>query len=129
LTNIGKNKEIYTMNIYENIVILDSTLSDEESEGALTKIKELITGSGGEVLKVDMWGRRKLAYEIKKHKKGLYVLLLYKTPPATIKKLEDFYRVFDSVIKYMIIKLESKQVRDLAKLEAVSEPAEQKTEA
>jgi small subunit ribosomal protein S6 len=117
------------MNIYENIVILDSALSDEESEGAVTKIKELITGSGGEVLKVDMWGRRKLAYEIKKHKKGLYVLLLYKTPPATIKKLEDFFRVFDSVIKYMIIKLESKQIKTLEKFEAVSGPVEQKTEA
>ena len=114
------------MNIYENIVILDSTLSDEESEGAVTKIKELITGNGGEVLKVDVWGRRKLAYEIKKHKKGLYVLLLYKTPTSTIKKLEDFYRVSDSIIKYMIIKLESKQIRNLEKLEAVSETAEQK---
>jgi len=117
------------MNIYENIVILDSALSDEESEGNVTKIKELITGSGGEVLKIDIWGRRKLAYEIKKHKKGLYVLLLYKTPPATVKKLEDFYRVSDSVIKYMIIKLESKQIRDLEKLESVSEAAEQKAGA
>ena len=114
------------MNIYENIVILDSTLSDEGAEGVVTKIKELITGSGGEVLKVDVWGRRKLAYEIKKHKKGLYVLLLYKTPTSTIKKLEDFYRLSDSIIKYMIIKLESKQIRDLEKFEAVSEVAEQK---
>lgn len=117
------------MNIYENIVIFDSNLSDEEAESAVAKIKEIVTGSSGEVLKVDMWGRRKLAYEIKKRKKGIYVLLLCKTPPETIKKLEDFYRVFDIVIKYMIIKLDSKQVRDLEKLEAVSEPAEQKTKA
>ena len=115
--------------IYENIVILDSALSDEEAEGAVMKIKDIITGSNGEVLKVDVWGRRKLAYEIKKQKKGLYILLLFKTPPETIKKLEDFYRVFDIVIKYMIIKLDSKQIRDIEKFEAVSEPAEQKTEA
>jgi small subunit ribosomal protein S6 len=117
------------MNIYENIVIFDSSLSDEEAEGAVTKIKGIVTGSSGEVLKVDIWGRRKLAYEIKKQKKGIYVLLLYKTPPEAIKKLEDFFRVFDAVIKYMIIKLDSKQIRDLEKFEAVSEPAEQKTEA
>ncbi len=115
------------MNIYENIVIFDSSLSDEEAESAVTKIKGIVTGSSGEVLKVDMWGRRKLAYEIKKQKKGIYVLLLYKTPPETIKKLEEFFRVFDVVIKYMIIKLDSKQIRDLEKFEAVSEPAEQKT--
>jgi small subunit ribosomal protein S6 len=117
------------MNIYENIVIFDSGLSDEEAEGTVTKIKGIVTGSGGEVLKVDVWGRRKLAYEIKKQKKGIYVLLLYKTPPETIKKLEDFFRLSDVVIKYMIIKLDTKQIRDLEKFEAVSEPAEQKTEA
>jgi small subunit ribosomal protein S6 len=117
------------MNIYESIIIFDSNLSDEETENALAKVKEIVTGTGGEVLKVDIWGRRKLAYEIKKQKKGIYVLMLYKTPPETIKKLEDFFRVFDLVIKYIIIKLDSKQVRNLEKFEPVSEPAEQKTDA
>jgi small subunit ribosomal protein S6 len=116
------------MDIYENIVILNSALSDEEAEGAISKIKDLITNNGGEVLKVDIWGRRKLAYEIKKQKKGLYVLFIYKTPAPTIKKLEEFYKVFDAVIKYMIIRLESKQVHAIEKLETVSGVTEQKSE-
>ncbi len=116
------------MNIYENIVILDAALADEEAEAAITKIKELIAAQGGEVLKVDIWGRKKLSYEIKKQKKGLYVLLFYKTPPAAIKKIEELYKVFDAVLKYIIIKLNAKQARDLEKIEAVSEPAEQKSE-
>src|SRR4030042_5140347 len=110
------------MNVYENIVILNAALSDEEAETAITKIKELIVDQGGEVLKVDIWGRKKLAYEIKKQKKGLYVLLFYKTPPATVKKLEEFYKVLDAVLKFMIIKLGPKQIGDLEKLEAMSEP-------
>lgn len=118
------------MNIYENIIIMNAAISDEEAEAAVTKIKDLVTGQGGEVLKVDVWGRRKLAYEIKKQKKGLYVLLIYKTPSATVKKLEDFYKVFDPVLKYMVVKLEKKQVQDLEKSEPVAEaPAEQKVEA
>ena len=117
------------MNIYENIVILDSELTDEEAESAVSKIKEIIAGSEGEVLKIDVWGRRKLAYEIKKHKKGLYVLLVYKTPSKTIKKLEDFFRVFDAVIKYIIIKLNLKQARDIENFKEISQPAEQKAEA
>ncbi len=118
------------MNIYENIIIMNAAISDEEAEAAVTKIKDLVTGQGGEVLKVDVWGRRKLAYEIKKQKKGLYVLLIYKTPSATVKKLEDFYKVFDAVLKYMVVKLEKKQVQDLEKSEPVAEaPAEQKVEA
>lgn len=116
------------MNIYENIVILDSAIADEEAEAAITKIKELIASHGGEVLKVDIWGRKKLAYEIKKQKKGLYVLLFYKTPPAAIKKIEEFYKVFDAVLKYIIIKLSVKQLHDFEKIEAVSERAEQKIE-
>jgi small subunit ribosomal protein S6 len=116
------------MNVYENIIILNPTLSDEEAETAIKRIKELIAGEGGEVLKVDIWGRKKLAYEIKKQKKGLYVLLFYKTPPASIKKIEEFYKVFDAVLKYIIIKLSTKQVYDLEKFEAVSGPSEQKGE-
>ncbi len=118
------------MNIYENIIIMNAAISDEEAEAAVTKIKDLVTGQGGEVLKVDVWGRRKLAYEIKKQKKGLYVLLIYKTPSATVKKLEDFYKVFDAVLKYMVVKLEKKQVQEFEKSEPVAEaPAEQKVEA
>ena len=118
------------MNMYETMVILNAAISDEEADAAINKIRELITGQGGEVLKVDVWGRRKLSYEIKKQKKGLYVLLIYKAPPATIKKLEDFYKVSDTILKFMVIKLGVKQVRDLEKVEAVSEsPVEQKSEA
>ena len=109
------------MNIYENIIIFDAALTDEEADAAISKIKELIAGNGGEVLKVDIWGRKKLAYEIKKQKKGLYVLMFYKTPPTTLKKLEEFYKVFDAILKFMIIKLSSKQITNLEKLEAVSE--------
>ncbi len=118
------------MNIYENVVILNAAISDEEAETAVSKIKDVITGQGGEVLKVDVWGRRKLAYEIKKQKKGLYVLLVYKTPSATVRKLEEFYKVYDAVLKYMVLKLGAKQVQDLEKAGAASETAsEQKAEA
>jgi len=118
------------MNIYENVVILNAAISDEEAEAAVSKIKDVITGQGGEVLKVEVWGRRKLAYEIKKQKKGLYVLLVYKTPSATVKKLEEFYKVYDTVLKYMVLKLGAKQVQHLEKAGAAPETAaEQKAEA
>lgn len=118
------------MNMYETMVILNAAISDEEADAAINKIRELITGQGGEVLKVDVWGRRKLSYEIKKQKKGLYVLLIYKAPPAAIRKLEEFCKVSDTILKFMVIKLGVKQVQDLEKVEAASEsPAEQKSEA
>jgi small subunit ribosomal protein S6 len=116
------------MNHYENIVILDASLADEEVEAAITKIKEFVTGQGGEIVKVSIWGKRKLSYEINRQKRGLYVFLVYKTPSATIKKLEEFYKVFDAVIKYSIIRLGAKQIENLEKAEAANEPVEQKRE-
>jgi small subunit ribosomal protein S6 len=126
------------MNIYENIVILNASLGDEEIETASGKIKDLITNSGGEILNTEVWGRRKLAYEIKKQKKGFYLLLVFKSPSTAIKKLENYYKVFDPVVKYMVIKLEKRQaeavlksspVEATASRDARDEKAEQKSEA
>lgn len=116
------------MNHYENIVILNASLADEEVEAAITKIKEFVTGQGGEIVKVSIWGKRKLSYEINRQTRGLYVFLVFKTPSATIKKLEEFYKVFDAVIKYSIIRLSAKQIENLEKTEAANEPVEQKRE-
>jgi len=102
------------MNIYESITILNASLTDEEIEAATDRIKDLITNSGGEILKADMWGRKRLAYEIKKHKKGYYILLVFKAAPSLIKKLEDLYKVFDPVIRYMVIKLDKRQAANIA---------------
>jgi small subunit ribosomal protein S6 len=106
------------MNIYENVVILNASLPDEEINGSVSKIKDIIINAGGEILAAEMWGRRKLSYDIKKQNKGFYALLIFKTPSATVKKLEEFYKVFDPVIKYMVIKLDPKQVKHLEKTQA-----------
>ncbi len=108
------------MNIYENVVILNASLPDEEINASITKIKDLITNTGGEILKTDPWGRRKLAYEIKKQQKGFYVLFVFKTPAPTIRKLEELYKVHDPVIKYMVIKLGPKQIKALEAAQAAA---------
>ncbi|PKL51819.1 MAG: 30S ribosomal protein S6 [Nitrospira bacterium HGW-Nitrospira-1] len=103
------------MNIYENVVILNASLPDEEINSSVSKITDIIINAGGEVIAAEMWGRRKLSYEIQKQNKGFYAMLIFKAPPPTVKKLEDFYKVLDSVIKYMVIKLDPKQVKHLEK--------------
>ncbi len=99
------------MNIYESIIILNAALTDEEINASTAKIKDIVINAGGEVLKTDNWGRRKLAYEIKKQNKGCYLLLIYKAPPSIVRKMEEFFKVSDQVIKYMIIKLGPKQIK------------------
>jgi len=97
------------VNVYENIVIFNPNLSDEEIEAATQRVKDLITGGQGEVLKAEPWGRRKLAYELNKQSRGFYVLFLFRAPSGLVKTLEDFYKVFDPVFKFMVVRLEKKQ--------------------
>jgi len=103
------------VNIYENFVILNQALNEEEVKTAIEKISDLITSSGGEVLKADNWGKRRLAYQLNKQKAGIYVLFLFKAPSLTLKKLEDLFKVFDPVVKFIIIKLDVKQIAAIPK--------------
>jgi len=103
------------MNIYENVVILNPSLSEDELKAAVEKIGDVIKGTDGEVLKVDIWGRRKLAYELNKQKMGYYVMFLMKAPSPAVKKIENYFKVFDPVMKFMVIRLGTKQVDALPK--------------
>jgi small subunit ribosomal protein S6 len=97
------------MNYYEKIVILDPNLDDTAAEETVQRIKDVIVKQGGEILKTDNWGRRKLAYELNKHQKGNYILLLFKAPPSTILELEKLSKVVDTIIKFMVVKLTNKK--------------------
>ncbi len=103
------------MNFYETAVILNPNLSEEEVKSAVDKITGLVTSSGGEMLKVDNWGKRKLAYELNKHKIGLYIFFIFKSPAETIRKLEDYFKVYDLVVKFLVIRLTKQQIAALPK--------------
>lgn len=118
------------VNVYENIAIFNPSLSDEEIEAAQQRVKDLIEANQGEVLKVEPWGRRKLAYELNKQTRGFFVLFLFRAPSSFVKTLEDFYKVYDPVFKYMVVRLEKKQreaaLKSLA--EAAAAQAQQQPE-
>ncbi|MBF0318733.1 MAG: 30S ribosomal protein S6 [Nitrospirae bacterium] len=110
------------MNYYENIVILDAALEDSGIDAAEKRITDLVEKAQGEVLKHERWGRRKLSYIINKHEKGYYLFFVFKSPPAAIKLLEELYKVFDPVFKFMIIKLRKKEIIALQNSLQANEP-------
>ena len=114
------------MNLYEKVVILNPNIEDSAANETIEKIKDIIINKGGEILKTDHWGRRRLAYQLNKHEKGNYTLLLFKSPPTTIVELERLCKVTDSIIKYMVIKLTKK--KQIESLLASIEKSEQKAE-
>jgi small subunit ribosomal protein S6 len=97
------------MNLYEKIMILDPNLDENGVNDVVEKAKEKIIKQGGEILKSENWGSRRLAYQLKKQEKGYYILLLFKAPPSTIRELEHFARVSDAIIKIMVVRISKKK--------------------
>jgi small subunit ribosomal protein S6 len=91
---------------YESIFVADPGATDDEI-GALVKMfEETISTGEGKVLKVERWGKRRLAYRIGRFEDGNYTLLFLDCPPAAIKELERRYRMNDKIIKYLTVRME-----------------------
>jgi len=94
------------MRKYETIYILDPDLEEGIAQSAIEKIKGIITQGNGEILKTEDWGKRKLAYEVKKKSKGHYILIHFSGTPTLLSELERNFRVMDAVIKFQSVRLD-----------------------
>ena len=94
------------MNKYESVVIINPSLEEQGIKEVITKFTDLINNNDGKVENVEEMGRRKLAYEIKKHAEGYYVVYTFEANPEFIKELERIYRITDSVMKFITIRKE-----------------------
>ncbi len=90
------------MHNYELICIIQPDLDETAFNGVLDRVKGWITESGGSVDKVDVWGRRRLAYVIRKQHEGQYVLLNISLNPAAAAGLERNIRYQETVIRHML---------------------------
>jgi small subunit ribosomal protein S6 len=99
-----------SMRDYETIYILSPNTPEDGVEKVNVRMQEVITANGGEVVKVEKWGRRKLAYPVNKQKKGEYILYQYKGGPVTVAELERNFKMTDSVIKFMTVRLEKEML-------------------
>jgi len=94
------------MRPYETIFILDPDLEEVQIQSAIEKAKGIITQNKGEILKVEDWGKRKLAYQVKKKAKGHYILIHFTGSPTLVSELERNFRVMDAVIKFQSVRLD-----------------------
>lgn len=94
------------MRRYETFVIIDPDISDEQRSPIIERATDLISQENGLTVKVDEWGKRKLAYEIKKKPRGYYVLLDFCGNASIVDEMERFFRIDDRVMKYMTVLLD-----------------------
>lgn len=93
------------MNKYESVIILSANAAEETTVAFGEKMKELISANG-ELTNVEEWGKKTLAYEIKKQTEGYYILFTFTAKPEFIAEFERILRLDEVVLKHMVIKIE-----------------------
>ena len=88
---------------YETIYILRPDIDADSADRLGTRIAEVVTRENGKLTKVESWGRRRLAYDVKKHRRGVYILLKYLGSGRVVSEVERNLRLSDSVLKYQTV--------------------------
>ena len=92
------------MRHYELLVILDPNLDERTVQPSLETFLNVIRTDGGSVDKVDIWGKRRLAYEIAKHAEGIYAVVDVKAEPATVSELDRQLNLNESVLRTKVLR-------------------------
>jgi small subunit ribosomal protein S6 len=99
--------------VYESAILINAALEDETIKSLIEKVRETITSNGGEILEVEDWGRKRLAYQVKKSKIGYYSIFRFNSLPDLIPKLERFYQLDESILRYLTITLSKEALEQI----------------
>ena len=94
------------MNQYEVMYVIDAALEDSARVELINRFSDLVKKNGGEIDRVDEWGKRRLAYAINYKTEGYYVLMYIKAPSELPRELERNLQIADSVLRYLVIRYE-----------------------
>ena len=110
--------------VYELVYIVKPSLSDEETERVLGKVDKTIENFGGDIIDVEKWGKRQLAYPIKDYDRGYYVLEHIRTTNGDfVRNLESFFRINEDVIRFLVFRLKKSEVKELLEKQKAKEEA------
>ena len=98
--------EDYRTEDYELVLIISPEVGDEALDATLdSTVNKFVTGSGGTISNVERWGKKKLAYPIKRFIEGNYVLTQFKLKPALCKEFEANLRISEEILRHLLIKV------------------------
>lgn len=96
---------------YELMYIVNSVLSDSQIKDLVNRVTEYISEGGGEIVEVNEWGSRRLAYPIEKKRNGYYVDMYFKAPGAFIARIERALEIDDNIMRYLTLRMDAKMIR------------------
>ena len=94
------------MRRYELMLVLRPDLPDDKSQAVIDRTTRAIIGSGGQIVKVAPWGRRRLAYAIDRHREGSYHIILFESPPEAIVELERGLLITEELLRHLVTRVE-----------------------
>ena len=108
------------------LVIFDPRASDEDVAALLAKLGDTLKGLGAEVGNGESWGKRRLAYDIRKQREGTYAVLQYAAEPATVREFERQLRLNEQVLRFLTTRVPPpKRARSAPKPQPAAAPAEE----
>ena len=111
------------MTEYEILLLLDPDLAEDRQDEIVTRIRETVERGGGGWDRHDVWGRRKLAYEIAHKPEGFYHLLLFSTTPEVLDEITRVLRITDGVLRHMAVRRPKRSAAPQAQpVQAAEEP-------
>ena len=105
------------MRMYEGLFLIDNAQANTEWDNVVKHIQDILQKNGAEILKTEKWGEKKLAYKIKSHKRGTYLLVHFNAKNSTIAIVRRDFQLSDYIIRFLIIK--DDKIEDLSQIGAI----------
>jgi len=114
--------------LYELVFIVKPDLGEEVGKAATEKLTGVVEESKGEIVTVEEWGKRKLAYPIEKCTEGHYVYLRFTAPPTAINEMERLLKLNEQVIRYLTVKIDPSKAAPVEEEPVEEKPVEETQE-
>jgi len=111
---------------YQSVLILKPDLDEAQVDQVLEKITEFLSKDNGSIIKVEKWGKKRLAYRVKKSRFGYYLNIYHTCESLKVSALEAEYKLYDLILKFLVIRLDDKDLELAMKRESGDEVEEEK---
>ncbi len=106
-----QQEESNVLRTYEALYIVRPDLKDDEIQTVADGVQGVVTQHGGAIVRSEIWGKRRLAYEVKRFMEGCYVLVRFEAPAEVIKRLENHFRLSDAIIRHLVVHFDEMTLR------------------
>ena len=110
------------MRMYEGLFLIDNAHASTEWDNVVKHIQDILQKNDAEILKTEKWGEKKLAYKIKSHKRGTYLLIHFNAKNSAITLIRKNFQLSDYIVRFLIVK--DDKIEDLSQIGAVAPAVE-----